>query len=69
MALISMLMGLWLATSFTGNFVAGYLGTFWEGMAKDQFFMMIAAIAKTWESRYIWRIGAAAAIGWGGIAR
>ena len=37
--------GLGVATSFTGNFVAGYLGTYWEGMAKDQFFMMIAAIA------------------------
>ena len=44
-SLVSMLMGLWLATSFTGNFVSGYLGTYWEGMAKDQFFMMIAAIA------------------------
>ena len=44
-SLISMLMGVWLATSFTGNFVAGYLGTFWSAMPKEQFFMMIAAIA------------------------
>jgi POT family proton-dependent oligopeptide transporter len=44
-SLISMLMGVWLATSFTGNFVAGYLGTFWSVLPKDQFFMMIAAIA------------------------
>ncbi len=46
-SLISMLMGVWLATSFTGNFVAGYLGTFWSVLPKDQFFLMIAAIAGT----------------------
>ena len=42
---VSMMMGLWLATSFTGNFIAGYLGSFWSSMAKDQFFLMIATIA------------------------
>jgi POT family proton-dependent oligopeptide transporter len=35
----------WLATSFTGNLVAGYLGSFWSGMAKSDFFLMIAIIA------------------------
>jgi POT family proton-dependent oligopeptide transporter len=42
---LSMTMGVWLATSFTGNFVAGWLGSFWSGMAKRDFFLMIAAIA------------------------
>ena len=42
---VSMMMGVWLATSFTGNFVAGYLGSFWSSMAKDSFFLMIAIIA------------------------
>jgi POT family proton-dependent oligopeptide transporter len=42
---VSMMMGLWLATSFIGNFLAGYLGSFWSSMAKDSFFIMIAAIA------------------------
>ena len=42
---VSMMMGVWLATSFTGNFLAGYLGSFWSGMAKDSFFLMIAVIA------------------------
>jgi POT family proton-dependent oligopeptide transporter len=42
---VSMMMGLWLATSFTGNFLAGYLGSFWSSMAKDSFFLMIAVIA------------------------
>jgi proton-dependent oligopeptide transporter, POT family len=42
---LSMMMGVWLATSFFGGFLAGYLGSFWSGMAKPQFFLMIAAIA------------------------
>ncbi len=40
-----MMMGVWLATSFIGNFGAGYLGSFWSGMAKANFFLMIAAVA------------------------
>jgi POT family proton-dependent oligopeptide transporter len=43
--IISMMMGVWLATSFTGNFIAGYLGSFWSQMDKAHFFLMIAAIA------------------------
>ena len=42
---VSMMMGVWLATSFTGNFLAGYLGSFWSSMDKGSFFLMIAVIA------------------------
>jgi len=42
---ISLMMGVWLSTSFTGGFLAGYLGSFWSDMAKGSFFMMIAIIA------------------------
>jgi POT family proton-dependent oligopeptide transporter len=42
---LAMLMGVWLATSFVGNFLAGYLGSFWSTMAKPDFFLMIAGIA------------------------
>jgi proton-dependent oligopeptide transporter, POT family len=42
---LSMLMGIWLATSFAGNFIAGWLGSFWESMDKAHFFLMIAIIA------------------------
>jgi proton-dependent oligopeptide transporter, POT family len=42
--MVSMLMGLWLATSFAGNFMAGWLGSFWSTMEKSMFFLMIAAI-------------------------
>jgi POT family proton-dependent oligopeptide transporter len=43
--LLSMLMGVWLASSFTGGFLAGWLGSFWSRMAKPEFFLMIAAIS------------------------
>ena len=43
--MLSMLMGVWLATSFTGNLLAGWLGSFWSAMPKGNFFLMIAAIA------------------------
>ena len=42
---LSMMMGVWLATSFYGSFLAGYLGSFWSSMAKSDFFLMLAVIA------------------------
>jgi POT family proton-dependent oligopeptide transporter len=42
---VSMVMGMWLATSFAGNFIGGWLGSFWSAMDKAQFFLMIAAVA------------------------
>jgi proton-dependent oligopeptide transporter, POT family len=42
---VAMMMGAWLGTSFTGNFIQGYLGSFWSSMEKPAFFLMIAAIA------------------------
>jgi POT family proton-dependent oligopeptide transporter len=42
---LSMMMGVWLATSFYGSFLAGYLGSFWSSMGKSDFFLMIAIIA------------------------
>ncbi len=42
--LLSMLMGVWLASSFTGGFLAGWLGSFWSRMEKPEFFLMIAGI-------------------------
>jgi POT family proton-dependent oligopeptide transporter len=43
--IVSMMMGVWLATSFTGNFIAGWLGSFWSSMDKGHFFLMIALIS------------------------
>ncbi|MGA8952922.1 MAG: peptide MFS transporter [Xanthobacteraceae bacterium] len=43
--LLSMMMGVWLATNFTGGFLAGYIGSFWSRMPHLEFFLLIAAIA------------------------
>jgi proton-dependent oligopeptide transporter, POT family len=42
---VSTLMGVWLATSFVGNFIGGWLGSFWSIMDKSAFFLMIAFVA------------------------
>ena len=46
-SLLSMMMGIWLATSFVGNFLAVYLGSFWSSMGKIEFFLMLAIISST----------------------
>ena len=40
--IVSMMMGVWLGTSFFGNLIAGWLGSFWSTMDKMHFFLMIA---------------------------
>ncbi|HEY1545995.1 MAG TPA: peptide MFS transporter [Xanthobacteraceae bacterium] len=42
--MISMMMGVWLATSFAGGFLAGWLGGLWSRMDKAAFFLVIAMI-------------------------
>lgn len=42
---VSLMMGVWLATSFFGNLLAGVLGSHWSTMDKPTFFLMIAGIA------------------------
>lgn len=43
--LVSLLMGVWFFSVFFGNYLSGFLGTFWEKMPKESFFMMMTAIA------------------------
>lgn len=43
--MVSMLMGMWFLSSFFGNYTSGFLGTFWEKMSKESFFVMLSAIA------------------------
>jgi len=43
--IVSMMMGFWFLSSFFGNYLCGYLGTFWEKMSKGSFFMMLAGIS------------------------
>ena len=42
---LSLMMGLWLAASFPGEILGGWLGGFWSSMEKPAFFFMIAAVA------------------------
>ncbi len=41
----SAVMGIWMATSFTGNFFAGWLGSLWSSMPNEVFFLLVAGIA------------------------
>jgi POT family proton-dependent oligopeptide transporter len=43
--ILSMMMGVWLATSFVGNFLAGFIGSFWSQADKPVFFLIVAGIA------------------------
>jgi proton-dependent oligopeptide transporter, POT family len=44
-SILSLMMGLWLATSFVGNLMAGWLGGFWSSMDRPEFFLLIAAVS------------------------
>jgi POT family proton-dependent oligopeptide transporter len=41
---LSMMMGLWFITSFTGNLLQGYIGSFFSRMDKVNFFLLCAAL-------------------------
>jgi len=40
----SMMMGTWFLASFFGNYFAGFLGTFWERISHESFFLMLTAL-------------------------
>ena len=42
---LSLMMGLWLAASFPGEILGGWLGGFWSSLEKVNFFLMIGAVA------------------------
>ncbi len=43
--MVSMLMGVWFLSSFFGNYASGFLGSFWEKMSKESFFILLSAIS------------------------
>ena len=45
--MVSMLMGMWFLANFLGNYVSGYLGTFWEKIPHGQFFLLMTALGVT----------------------
>ena len=43
--MVSMLMGVWFMSSCFGDYLSGYLGTYWEKMPHERFFLMLSALA------------------------
>jgi POT family proton-dependent oligopeptide transporter len=42
--LVSTLMGMWFLSNFMGNYFTGYLGTFYEKMSRESFFLILGAL-------------------------
>jgi POT family proton-dependent oligopeptide transporter len=42
--LVSMLMGMWFLSNFIGNYLTGYLGTFYEKMPRESFFTILGGL-------------------------
>jgi len=42
---VSMMMGMWFMANFFGNYLTGYLGTFYEKMSRESFFAILGALA------------------------
>ena len=42
--MVSMLMGVWFLANFFGNYLTGYLGSFYERMPHDRFFMLLTVM-------------------------
>ena len=43
--IVSLMMGVWFLSSFFGNYLSGYLGTYWEKMPKEHFFLLMFALS------------------------
>jgi len=38
------MMGVWFLSSFFGNYLSGYIGTYWEKMPKESFFGLLLVL-------------------------
>jgi POT family proton-dependent oligopeptide transporter len=45
MRMLSMMMGVWFATTLPADILGGWLGTFWNRLPKAEFYLMIASVA------------------------
>jgi len=43
--IVSMMMGVWFLSSFFGNYLSGYLGTFWMKMPRENFFLLMFSLS------------------------
>jgi POT family proton-dependent oligopeptide transporter len=39
-----MLMGMWYMSNFFGNYLSGYIGSFYEKISRESFFLLLAAM-------------------------
>jgi POT family proton-dependent oligopeptide transporter len=44
---VSMMMGMWFMANFLGNYLCGFIGTYWTKMPKTTFFFMLTGLAWT----------------------
>jgi proton-dependent oligopeptide transporter, POT family len=42
--IVSMMMGIWFLSSFFGNYLSGYLGTYWEKIPHQAFFLVLLVL-------------------------
>jgi POT family proton-dependent oligopeptide transporter len=42
--MVSMMMGVWFLSNFFGNYLSGFLGTFWDKMPRMSFFVMLTLL-------------------------
>ena len=42
--IVSMMMGVWFLSSFFGNYFSGFLGTFWERMPHEAYFIVLTGL-------------------------
>lgn len=42
--IVSMMMGMWFLSSFFGNYMTGFIGTFYTKMSSNNYFMLLAAL-------------------------
>lgn len=43
--IVSMMMGVWFLANFFGNYIAGHIGSFYEAMSKQDFFLLLAGLS------------------------
>lgn len=45
--MVSMMMGVWFLSNFFGNYLCGFIGSYWEKMTKESFYILLACLAFT----------------------
>lgn len=45
--IVSLMMGVWLLSSFFGNYLSGHIGTYYNIMSKESFFLLLAGMGLT----------------------